>query len=62
MQYEVNYLTSVSSDTVKSGGYYRIMQGLGIPLKSSLFQSHANVTSDLEDQVNRWQKSTLENY
>lgn len=34
MQCEVNYLTSVSSDTVKSGGYYRIMQGLVIPLKS----------------------------
>lgn len=36
MQYEVNYLASVSSKTVKSEGYYRIMFVLVIPLKSVL--------------------------
>jgi len=36
MQYQVNYLASVSSKTVKSEGYYRIMMVLVIPLKSVL--------------------------
>lgn len=36
MQYQANYLASVSSKRVKSEGYYRIMPVLVIPLKSVL--------------------------
>ena len=36
MQYEVNYLASVSSKTVKSEGYYKITLVLVIPVKSIL--------------------------